>query len=88
MDLILLDALASNFTIHEVDYFAVSVSERFREKLLKFKSTLLIGKNISFIAYNQKTADSDRNLSFSTKCAGRRVKFAVQVKFLRKRLGP
>ncbi len=28
----------------------------------------------------QKTTDSDRNLSFSTKCAFRRVKFAPQVK--------
>ena len=38
------------------------------------------GKNIFFVAYRQKTTDSDRNLSFSTKCAFRRVKFALQVK--------
>ena len=55
------------------------MSERFKEPVLKTGDGAT-HRGFESHSLRQKTTDSDRNLSFSTKCAFRRVKFASQVK--------
>ena len=52
VDLISLDAIASNFTIYGVNYFTVSVANDFTLIIKKFKLIRKNDKNIYFVAHS------------------------------------